>query len=385
MDVHLTIVVMAHGRPRSLDRLLESVSKADITAPVDLVVSVDPGSRSQADVETVARSRPWVHGAMRVQVADGPLGLTRHFMACGDLTAELGPIVLLEDDLEVGPGFLAFASSTLGRYQSDPAIGGITLSSMWFNGFTHLPFVPVLDDGDVFFAQIPWYHGMVWTSRWWEAWRDWMSTSSADREAVARRLHRAYARLGADEWFPDMAGFVHDRALSFVFPRVSHAINHGEPGVHFDQPSAWFQAPLATRGTGLHFVEFGEARARYDSWLELEPEVFRREADGLPEDVIVDLNGQRPMVELGTSPVITTRLVNDPAREWGVERQPLEENVLRGQSGRGISLASADVVRTDRMSERASRHLRRCQSAHQQPEGVGRQLLDRLAARWRRG
>jgi hypothetical protein len=374
------IYVMAHDRPESLLRLLDSLAAADVARGTSLYISIDPGGARQGEVEAVATKFVWQAGTLDVAVAPRRRGLVAHFHALGDLAAAVGDFVLLEDDLEVGPAFHRWAGQALAAYRDDPGVTGISLNALWFNGFSSLPFVPMLDGSDVFFAQVPWYQGMVFTSDWWRAWREDARTDSAFVD-----LPPMYGELGDEEWFGDMAAFLAATGRTFVFPRRSHSTNHAEAGVHFDRRSSWFQVPVEQRAADWRLSPLSESLARYDAWLEIDPEVLRSAgAIDLPDDIVVDLTGQRRSWSWPDQWVLTTNQASQTNRRWGMQRHPIEANMLAGQAGTGISLCSASNIRLGRVALAGAAAARRSYAAHGQPTGVRGTAIDaaaRLASR----
>jgi hypothetical protein len=379
------IVVMAHNRPASLERLLRSATAADVAAGTDLLISVDPGGDLQAEVEAVARSVEWLCGELEVRIADRPLGLVAHFEALGDDAARRGDFVLLEDDLEVGPGFHDWSVQALDRYRAEDRVAGISLNALRFNGFTALPFTPMLDGSDAFFAQVPWYQGMVFTAQWWKRWRGFDVSGEAD----TTDLPSDYSKLGSEEWFGDMARYLASSGRTFVFPRRSHSTNHGEVGVHFDRRSAWFQVPVEQSSATWRLPDLEDSGARYDTWLEFDIGLLRQLVDGLPQGLVVDLTGQRRTAHrLPDSDglwTLTTNRVQSFEQSWGTARQPLEANVIAGEPGTGVHLSMAAEVRLDRWSLLSADAARRTQSAHGQPRGIRGSVVDAVVRRFPRG
>ena len=149
-----TIIVIAYNRPDSLHRLLNSLRQAEYPPNVPLIISIDARGENGRVVHNIAQQFEWTAGEKRVIVRKRPLGLTGHVFACGDLSQEVGPIILLEDDLIVSPMFYHYAVQTLNEFSDDDRIAGVSLNTLWFNGITHTPFVPTLDDADIFFMQV---------------------------------------------------------------------------------------------------------------------------------------------------------------------------------------------------------------------------------------
>ena len=329
----ITIVVMAYSRPASLRRLLHSVEHLHRGADAQLIVALDPGATDQHDVERVIADVQWPADRFEVLRAPEPLGLVGNFLRCGALAEERGDLVLLEDDLELAVTALDWVRCALDQYRNDPLVAGVSLNSLWFNGFSHRRFEPMPDGSDAFLLRLPWYQGMVVTAQWWQL---WMSDDSA------ADMHPVFDRFGTDEWYPAVARAVVASGRFFVYPRVSHAVNHGEPGVHFDQRTSWFQTPLERRWRSPHLVPAAESLARYDQFMEYDPVVLSAEVADVPSDVIIDLTGQRPLP--GSGPVLTIRSTASFERRWGTARRPLEANVIHDEPGDGIRLVDASSV-----------------------------------------
>jgi len=172
-----TIVVIAYNRPHALHRLLASLRQAEYPPDVKLIISIDAGGEHGRSVHTIAQQFEWPAGEKQVIVRERPFGLTDHVFACGDLTQDIGPIILLEDDLFVSPMFYHYAAQTLADYANDSRVAGISLNALWFNGITHYPFVPILDDADVLFMQVAWYQGQAYTPNMWRRFMDWRETA----------------------------------------------------------------------------------------------------------------------------------------------------------------------------------------------------------------
>ena len=363
------IVVMAHGRPWSLRRLLDSITKLTDSDAAELIIALDPGHPEQESVEREIRDTDWPSSRLTVLESEEPLGLVGNFLRCGELTSSVGDMILLEDDLEVAPTALQWATSALEVYRDDPDVVGVSLNSLWFNGFTHHRFDAIPDGSAAFFLRIPWYQGMVITPEWWSVWTE---------PAPEADVHPVFERFGSQEWFPDVARAVAASGRYFAYPRVSHAINHGEPGVHFDTPTGWFQTPLERRWRSPELRRPRDSHARYDQYMELEASVLCDLVPDLPADVTVDLTAERTLGPSG--PVVTTRATADPSRSWGVQRRPLEENVIHGQPGTGISLSDADDVDRSRAGREHARRTLELYERHGRRPSLRNVVKDRLRA-----
>lgn len=346
-----TIVVVAHARPESTDRLLRSVLSADVEPGTDLVVSVDRAAageaRSLSDaVIALANDVEWLHGAKQVLVHDA-IGLVAHFEACGGLADDHGAVILLEDDLLVGNGFQRWAVAALAHAETDDRIAGVSLARPAHDGYRGLRFEPVDDGTDAVYAQVPWYDGMAFTGSMWQSLQ-----APADPSTT---LHPALDELGDDEWFPELMRHLVERDRWWMLPRSSHGTGTGAAGAHFDDRTDWFQVELAVAAPQtFRFASLDESRSIYDDHMEPTAAGLARLGVNAGEWVI-DLGGTRALDGLDSAQlVLTTRPTTDPVRTWGTAMHPLVMNVVAGEPGAGISLARVDSVDTSRDGDEQS-------------------------------
>jgi hypothetical protein len=351
------VVVVAYNRPAALRRLLDSLARTEYppSNDVNLVISLDRGedARSQ-DVAALAHGFAWPFGSKEVVHHERHLGLVEHFLACGRLTERFGAVIILEDDLAVAPAYYAFASQALLRYVGEPRIGGVCLYGLWFNGFTHDPFVPIDDGSDVFFIKLPYTQGLAFTSAQWQAFESWRRTG---RVARHQDLPDAFLRFGREEWFPALAAYLATQGRFFCFPCVSQTTGWGDSGTHFGSGTSWFQAPLALRPREYSLPPFEAALAVYDAFYELLPDRLRRLAPSLPETGFdVDLNATKGQRNLHHDFVLTSRPVRRAIEGYGVEMRPPELNLVYGVPGSAISLARREDVYWDAVAGAEAHH-----------------------------
>ncbi len=363
------IVVVAYNRPVSLHRLLGSLAKVQGAVDVPLVISIDAGGEHWADVLAVAQQFHWPFGQKRIIERERPLGLINHVFACGDLTAEYGSIILLEDDLFVSPMVYRYAADALDFYADDPRVAGISLNALWFHGITHEPFTPILDDGDVFFMQIAWFQGQAYSQKQWQAFREWWETACPREDAGAVTthtltvtpsdpMHELFQTFPPTDWFPLKTKYLVQNGRFYVFPRESLTTNFGDSGTHVQQTS-FFQLPLQTRRSHFRLQKLDEAVAVYDSFQELLPDRLNRLTQQLAEyEFTVDLHGTRSPANMPTPFVLTTQELDNPLHTFGMDLRPLPVNVIHNIPGTGISFGkTADLNQSWHARLRAaSRH-----------------------------
>ena len=372
-----TVVINTFARPDSFNRLLRSLECCDAPDGTNVVISIDGGAQHPEPTRSLADGFHWTAGKVQVREQED-LGLVGHFRYCGDLTTEFGPVVLLEDDLVIGPQALRFAAAALEHTESDDRIAGVSLSLPWFDGFRHLPFEPMLDGTDTVFARLPWFHGMAWTPKQWARHR-----GGAD-VAQSTPLPPTFATLDADEWFPDAVRALVEHDHWFLLPRTAHALNFGEPGVHFDTTTSMFQQPLV-HGTFAQ-PRLGTLDALdvvpYDEYLEPDPRWISARIDGLDGlDVTIDLRGLRPPKTITTEFVVTTRSTSAAIRSWGAQMHPLEQNLISNVTGTAISLARTEHLIDDNRSRRRSEFINVTHAFRGKPPGIRGALRRRLMRR----
>jgi len=359
------VVVNTFDRPVALSRLLSSLDRSRIATGTELVISIDGGGRRAEETVAIARGFEWPHGPMKVIERDD-LGLVGHFRACGDLVEDLGPIVMLEDDLVVGPDFLRFAAAALDHTAGDERVAGVSLSKPRFDGFRHAPFHPMIDGSDGVYAKVPWFHGMAWTPQQWRSHR-----GGADAPQV--ELPRAFAALDAEEWFPDAVRSLVSTDRWYLLSRDAHAVNFGDAGVHFETATATFQQPLALRSRSKpEFLGLDDAGViPYDEHMEPDARWLAAHVGAIDDlDVTIDLRGTRGPDDFDTTWVVTSRPSRDAVQEWGATMHPLEQNLLSDVAGTSLRLCrAADVIEGSR-ADAVARRVVELHALHGQKVGV---------------
>lgn len=284
------IVAVGYNRPKSLKRLLDSLSKAVYDGEsVPLVISIDKADNK--DVERIAQEYRWPFGPKRTILQPTRLGLRRHILQCGSHTEELGAIVLLEDDLYVSPMFYRFARQALAAYGDHPRIGGISLYAHAWNVVCSRPFVPEDDGTDSYFLQFAQSWGQVWNRRMWADFAAWYHEHEL-KDYTFPGIPERVRNWPASSWLKYQIACIVETGRFFVYPRTSHTTNFGDTGQHASSSSSAFQVPLL-EGEKRRFVfpSFSPDAVIYDVFFE-RCGLGRRL--GTPdEDLCVDLYGTK--------------------------------------------------------------------------------------------
>jgi hypothetical protein len=350
------IVVCAYNRPLALQRLLRSLQAAFYPpdSPVALHISIDRGDSSEVRaVYQAAKSFDWPHGPKQVELQARHLGLLQHFYACGELSCQYGSIILLEDDLIVASPFYDYARQALEAYHDERRIAGISLYTLWFNGYTQHAFCPLPDDSDVFFLQIPYTQGQAFTQNQWEQFTSWQAVGQ-HLSGQLPGLHDMFLRFDAEDWFPMRTRYLVDSGRYYVFPRQSLASGAGDSGTHFARPSDFFQVPLQNFKRSYQFQPFDEAPAVYDAFFEILPERLNRLTPAFKGyDICVDLNGTKARHNLTAKHVLTSRPAGNAIRQFGRSMQPAEANLLYEVPGNELRLCAVEDLHWGRLADLA--------------------------------
>jgi hypothetical protein len=366
------IVVCAYNRPSALQRLLHSLHAAYYPPeqPVPLHISIDRGdSPAVQAVLEVAKAFDWPYGPKQVALQPSHLGLLRHFYASGELSCCYGEIILLEDDLMVGAPFYDYACQALDAYRDDPRIAGVSLYSLWFNGYTHHAFTPLPDDSDVFFLQIPYTQGQAFTRSQWEQFTSWQA-AGRHLSGPLPGLPDMFLRFDAEDWFPMRTRYLVDSGRTYVFPRLSLATGAGDSGTHFAQPSYFFQVALQNFKRHYQFQPFDQAPAVYDAFFEILPERLKRLTTAVNEyDICVDLNGTKARHNLTGKYVLTSRPADGAIRQFGRSMWPAEANLLYEVPGDEIRLCAVEDLHWGRLADLAVRKANYDYATRRHPTG----------------
>lgn len=331
------IVAVTFDRPRSFVRLFESLLRADYAGEsVDLLVSIDGGPRSEG-TEAAIGQLDWPHGKCLVRRMPENYGLRRHILHCGDESVHYDAIILLEDDIVVGPGFYRFARWASRQYSNDDRVAGISLYAPAFNEMAALPFTPAPSCHPVYALQSAQSWGQCWTKAMWAGFRHWYDASANTLQNAADMPDQIYS-WPESSWKKYAMKYLVRTGRTWVYPFVSHSTNCSEVGTHNRQQTALFQVPVAENWTEAPNAPIDEL-VHYDVYFErqnapLAAEIAS-EADG---PVLLDLYGTRQEV-IGPANLLTVRqLRRQPKASLGLNFRPHEVNAALATPGADAAL-----------------------------------------------
>lgn len=334
------IVAVGYNRADSLERLLQSVSRAHYEHDnITLVISLDYCA-DQQDVIRIAESFIWPHGDKIIRTHEANLGLRRHILSCGDLALTYGGVIILEDDIVVSPAFYHYAIEAMNHYDGDPHIAGTALYSHAFNGYARERFTPLRNGYDVYFGQFSVTWGQAWTASQWQQFRSWYGQqpdSLPDREDIPTMINL----WGKNSWGKYFVHYLVDRDLSYVMPYEAVTTCYADAGENIKNATMDHQTILASKGPLEYRFPDYEDGVHYDVFFEnrdLESAIREQFDLQATDRILIDMYGLR-MGSWETEYVLTPRQLSYPTvGSYGCLMRPLEINVLLRAHGQEFHL-----------------------------------------------
>jgi len=335
------IIVVAYNRLNTLQRLLYSLEQSHYPSKTKLIISIDHAADNK-DIQRYASDFLWPHGEKEVIYRRENLGIKAHIMACANLVNDYDSVIILEDDLFVSPHFYDYAQDALSFYDDDEKIAGISL----FHYPTiekhenPLPFIPLMDNSDVYFIQHAASWGQAWTKKQWNRFTRWY-----ERHESFKHYHGRVPFNVMDwpltSWKKYFITYMVENERYFVFPSISLSTNFDDKGSNRSENSHEVQSRLKIDDRRFKFKPLSESFNVYDAFFELLPEKlsgFNHELSKYEYDV--DLYGIKRNYELKKEYVITTKKCNHPISSFGRHLKPHEMNIIFNVPGHEISFCN---------------------------------------------
>ena len=324
------IIVLAYNRPKSLQRLLNSLAGAEYPGVEKLIISLESGSTP----EVVDTAFSFESSKLDTEVVQckKKLGLRNHVIACGDLSDKFGSVIVLEDDLLVDPYFYLYAADALDFYLKNEAVAGIALYSYQRNELSNLPFSAMYNGYSTFPMQVPCSWGQCWTRQQWNAFKSWYVNVS---EAYLRKIERLpdfAKRWPESSWKKYFYGFMVEEEKYFIYPYRSYSTNVSDSGgTHIKKGSNIHQVDMSLPHRPFFktvFLHFSKNEAvQYDSFMEPVGEYVWTNI-GIPYDQVeIDTQGIKPISLIRSKMyTITSRKANPAIRGYELKYRPVEVN-----------------------------------------------------------
>jgi hypothetical protein len=323
------IVIATYNRPKSLARLLASISLATINQVVDLIFSIDFSNEYSDINESIATDFQWPYGDVIINKHQSNLGLKKHILTIGEFAFCYEFIIVLEDDLVVSPCFYDFAMHAYDKYSREERIAGISLYSDDVEEVSLTQFSPIQDGYDNTFIAVPSSWGQVWWERPWRNFKAWLVALEMDAsllQILESKLPLNAQRWSDRSWKKLKYMYLMDSNLFYLYPRVSLSTNFGDAGSHMNG-TVVYQVSILLGKMNYRFSSFEESLSIYDAFFELSPLVINKIHPSLKQyDYSVDLKGAKRNI-LDT--YVLTR--HDSKREimsFHMDMYPIEQNIL---------------------------------------------------------
>jgi len=338
-DVNIAIVVVAYNREKSLKRLLNSLSNAFYdNENIELIISIDKSNNKE--IYKIADDFNWKYGEKRIIKHDINLGLRNHILKCGDIALENDAVIILEDDLLVSKSFYRYAKQAYEYYKNEERIAGISLYNYRVNEFSQLrPFIPLQDDSDIYFAQVPSSWGQMWTREQWLGFRTWYGNGDLDLYNYRGLVPDEILTWKESSWKKFFHAYLAVNNKYFVYPRVALSTNMGDKGTNNIYASNSHQAILmGSFNRDFIFKRVDDPSSiKYDAFFE-SINIIEKLLLEYGINVIIDYYGTKAKYCNSGYILSVERLDYKIAAQWGLELVPYELNIEYNIKGNQLFL-----------------------------------------------
>jgi len=275
------ILIIGFNRPESLRTLLQSLKPYN---PALLLVCIDgPRLGNPIDIDLVHQCRQLVNGISWVRqietlFRDTNIGLRASVVdAVNRATDKYGRVIVIEDDVEIGPNFLPYMETMLKVFEDDDSVAHI-------NGYNVIP-RRRLTEPDETSRFTRYVESFAWAT-WQRAWRSYDDSMAWANLASLRNLADLLgSRSAAIRWKLNFADVASQRIDSWAYrwmasiwandmkilsPNENLVRYTGwENGTHTSRAAKWTELPVVPkRDEFIESLDFcGEIDRRADRWL----------------------------------------------------------------------------------------------------------------------
>ena len=334
----IAIVVVAYNRPRSLSRILNSLSAANYPdAEIPLVISIDRGDNQE--VLDIANAYQWEYGEKTVLYQEENLGLRAHVLKCGNLTEQYENIIMLEDDLYVSPAFFLYSAEALAFTKDQKNIAGISLYKHMLNVNVREPFEPLQDGYDNWYMQMASSWGQAWTRKQWKDFYTWYEKNK-DQPLEADTMPVFISSWPDRSWLKYFNKYIVETNQYFFYPQQSLTTNFADEGANMTECVNDYQVPLLMALDKIYyFSDMEQSLAVYDIFYENQKllTVLQEFCSGIEKDTLtIDLYGGKPCHTryLLTSLSLPHRVIASCGRRL----RPIDANIIKKVIGNDFFL-----------------------------------------------
>ncbi|MFW6047621.1 MAG: glycosyltransferase [Candidatus Woesearchaeota archaeon] len=350
----IIIVIPTYNRPNSLKRLLCSIAQAKYphNTVIDLTISCDYSGTNECI--NIADEFNWTFGQKKIIKHTYKLGLHKHILFCGDFVEGYDGIIMLEDDLWVSPFFYNYVLQANSYYKDNSRIAQISLYSYQYDDYSASRFIPIQDDFDNYFIQVPSSWGQFWTKEQWFKFRNQYNNGKLNINATTLLPDQVIYRWPESSWKKYFYNYIIRNDLFVVYPRHSLSTNFGEPGTHYGSKVSHTQSPIENHKKTYRFSCIAKAYSIYDYNFELHPLAIQKLLDNRckTNDIEFDLNGTKSLNKIFAEHLVSSKTCKNPIFIFGAELLPQELNIKHCIKGNFYSLGKTSDFVSDDVSEK---------------------------------
>lgn len=327
--MEINIVILGYNRKPSLERLIKSIDANVYDGIINLYLSVDGGGSEV--VKNYAQQLNWQRGRYEYIQQQEALGVDAHNLWAFEFGSNLDGVLILEDDLTLSPYAMEYIRSCEGVLRQEN-VKGLSLYRYTFREEDHFPFELIPNDEFIYYQQRSSSKGCYYSAQNLKEYLSWDGTlSDVD-------LPKNVASWGDEVWEKSYYRYLIEEDAYLAFPRYSLSTDHGEIGVHMKKEINTYihHTPLYLSNQ-FSSKSLEKTLNCYDAFYEVI--AGNLEIEGVKtKDLSIDLYGTKPLDEIKTEFVITSKECSNPIKQWGRKLKPEVNNILLNQEGEFYSL-----------------------------------------------
>lgn len=335
--IYPAIVISTFNRPKSLERLLHSISLGNYpNTDIKLIISIDyEDSELNRTCCRIAKNFKWDFGSKEVIDHKENLGLKKHILSCGDLTRIYDTVIVLEDDLYVSPNFYSYSLEANDFYYNDNKVAGISLYCHKKNILNNFPFEPIDDNYDIYFLKLASSWGQLWNKIQWDNFRKWYD----NKNFIFPESFPLYIKNWPNKtsWLKFFILYVFVEDKYFVYPKKSLTTNFGDSGTNNTLDINDFQVPLNFNSNKFKFIDCDSTLNVYDTYFEILPIKLSFVNEFLSKyDYVVDLYGMKPLSTVNSKYLLSSKHISNRKKtisSYGLNFKPITKNILLNNQG----------------------------------------------------
>ena len=346
---NITVCVVSYNRPKSLIRILNSLSQANYdNDKITLYISIDKDKNNSSENQEcfkIATDFNWNFGEKVVDYKKENLGLRKHILQCGCLTNEYENVIVFEDDIVVSPDFYLYAKSALNFYNNDDRIAGFGIYSFPKNPANRLPFYPLNIGYDSYFMQYACSWGQMWTKKQWNLFYAWYKENS-DKDLHSDNFPDYIANWKDSSWLKYYMKYVVENNKYFVYPYNSYSTNFTDVGTHNKVSDIAFQTIISSNTKKFNFCSLDDSFAVYDVFFENQK---LNKILNIKDNVDVNFYNEKSSIK--NKYLLTTQKLNyHIEKSYNLSMYPYEQNIINNVDGNDLFLYDTSIIETNKIN-----------------------------------